>query len=143
MLEAVSPAAARQKLVDAINARIRPSCLLLPPDGVPEHYSPAAARARSILLQAPAPPCPCPTPPPPPPPPHLATCWRPVPSVCLHSSRDALAAQARFLQEAAEIERLARTLREMAFMDEAMKRKMEEQETGEDNLGTWANYAPT
>ena len=34
-------------------------------------------------------------------------------------------------------------LRERAFMDEAMKRKMEEQETGEDNLGTWANYAPT
>jgi len=52
MLEAVTPPQARQKLVDAINARIKLSCLLLPPDGVPERYSPAAARARSILLQA-------------------------------------------------------------------------------------------
>ena len=51
LLDAVMPLPARTQLVEAINARIRLSCLLMPPDGVPEFYSPTALHARSMLLQ--------------------------------------------------------------------------------------------
>ena len=101
LLDAVAPLPARTQLVEAINARIKLSCLLMPPDGVPEFYSPTALHARAMLLQA------------------------------------------RFLQDAAEIERLARLLTAFAgtyAADAALGDEAEEEKGGE-NLGTWHTTA--
>ena len=98
LLDAVAPLEARTQLVEAINARIRLSCLLMPPDGVPEFYSPTALHARSMLLQA------------------------------------------RFLQDAAEIERLSRLIAEFSGLqgiadNEEFEEELEDKE--DKNLSTW------
>ena len=95
LLDAVSPLPARTQLIEAINARIRLSCLLMPPDGVPEFYSPTALHARSMLLQA------------------------------------------RFLQDAAEIERLSRLIANFSGLQPTSDNAEFEEEVEDKNLSTW------
>ena len=95
LLDAVMPLPARTQLVEAINARIRLSCLLMPPDGVPEFYSPTALHARSMLLQA------------------------------------------RFLTDAAEIERLSRLIVEFSGLQPITDLEEAEEEAEDTNLSTW------
>ena len=95
LLDAVSPLPARTQLIEAINARIRLSCLLMPPDGVPEFYSPTALHARSMLLQA------------------------------------------RFLQDAAEIERLSRLIASFSGLQPISDNAEFEEEVEDKNLSTW------